>query len=181
MLAIRLPTSSQPAILVAVSVAGAGIIAGSALVRVPMWPVPMTLQTLAIVLIAGAMGLRAGLSSVALYVAASAVGWPVLAGGAVVGGPTTGYLIGFFAEAAIMGAAVDRGWCNSAPRLLTAIVAATTVVFLPGVAWLAAFWLPSLPAAVAAGLTPFLIGDTVKVALGFACLAGLRRGASPCR
>jgi len=181
MLAIRLPTISQPATLVVLSVAGAGLIAGSALVRVPMWPVPMTLQTLAIVLIAGTMGLRAGLGSVGLYVAASALGWPVTAGGAMVGGPTTGYLIGFFAEAAIMGAAADRGWCRSTPRLLAAILAATTVVFLPGVAWLAAFWMPGLRAAVAAGLTPFLVGDAVKVALGFACLAGLPRRASSCR
>ncbi len=180
MLAIRRAGLSRVAALAAASVAGAGMIASSALVRVPMWPVPMTLQTLAVLLIAGTMGLRAGLGSVALYVGASALGWPPAAGGAAVGGPTTGYLIGLLAEAAIMGLAVDRVWCGSAPRLFAAVLAATTVVFLPGVAWLAAFWMPSLPAAIAAGLTPFLIGDALKVALGFVCLLGLRRRMSPC-
>lgn len=181
MRATKTQTLPQQATFMLACLTGAGLIAGSALVRVPMWPVPMTLQTLAVLLIAGTLGLRVGLGSVAAYVGVSALGWPLAAGGAVVGGPTMGYLIGSFAEAAIMGSAVDRGWLESTPTLLVVILIATAVVFLPGVAWLAVFWTPGVHAAIAAGLTPFLAGDLVKAALGFVCLASLHRGASPCR
>lgn len=181
MLATKIQIVPQQAILALTSVTGAALIAMLALVRIPMWPVPMTLQTLAVLLIAGTLGLRVGLGSVLAYVGSSALGWPVAAGGAAVGGPTTGYLVGFFAQAVIIGSAVDRGWFKSTPKLLVVILIANTMVFLPGVAWLAVFWMPSVHAAVSAGLTPFLAGDLVKAALGFVYLAALHRRASPCR
>jgi len=93
---------------------------------------------------------------------------------------TSGPNAGFVAGSTIMGAVADRGWCRSMPRLLIAVPAAAALVFLTGLAWLAASWMPSVPATIAARLTPLLIGSAATLAFGFARPVGLRRRASPC-
>jgi biotin transport system substrate-specific component len=176
MSSLTLTTRSTPLTqTVGFAVAGAIVLAASAQIRVPMWPVPMTMQTMAVLLIGGAMGVRAGLAAVALYIGAAALGAPVLAGGAALGGPTAGYLIGFAAAVGVLGFAAARGWTRHWAGLLAALVVAHGVIYLCGVAWLTAFWMPNLSAALGAGMLPFLPGDAAKVALALACLLGLRR------
>ena len=97
-------------------VAGSLLIAAAAHVKVPFWPVPMTLQTLAIFAIAAAYGRNLAVATLLAYLAQGAVGMPVFTGGAglaYMAGPTGGYLAGFLVAAAMIGAAADRGWVIS--------------------------------------------------------------------
>lgn len=146
------------------------LIAASAHVSVPFWPVPMTLQTLAVMTIAGLFGARLGVAAMLAVLAEGALGLPVFAGGtgiAVLAGPTAGYLAGMVAAAAIVGAA--RGpWQRAG-----AIVVATAVIYGTGVAWLSGF--VGLDRAIAAGVVPFLAGDAAKGALAWAIAAVVRR------
>src|SRR5690606_10113220 len=103
--------------------AGSALIAIAAHVKVPFWPVPATLQTLAIFTIAALYGQRLAVATVLAYLAEGAAGLPVFTGGAGLAyfaGPTTGYLAGFVVMAAITGWAADRGWSASPLKLLGA-------------------------------------------------------------
>ena len=99
-------------------VAAVGLLTASAYLSVPFFPVPLTMQTLAVLLIGGMLGPVLGASAVAGYVALSAAGAPVfhngLGGPVVVAGPTGGYLIGFIAAAFVMGLAVR--WASRRAR-----------------------------------------------------------------
>lgn len=143
----------------------------SAKVTVPFFPVPMTMQVAAVLLIAGLGGLRFGLTSMLSYLAAGAAGLPVFAGTpqsgiglAYMAGPTGGYLLGFLAATLLTGWATDRFGRNAA---IWAMPASLGVIYAFGLAWLWKF-VPS-EQLIALGLTPFLLGDVVKVALA-ACL-----------
>ncbi|MBR0674263.1 biotin transporter BioY [Neoroseomonas soli] len=152
---------------------GSAVLAASAQVSMPMWPVPATLQSLAVLLLGALGGSRLGVASVALYLAEGAMGLPVFAGGmggiAALAGPTAGYLLGFLPAAWIAGLA-GRGWMRQALVLSAAHLA----LFAPGVAWLAGFvgW----ERAAMAGFMLFLPGTAVKTALAFAVLRATRRG-----
>ena len=154
---------------VLLGLAGSGLLALSAHVSVPFLPVPMTLQTLAVVLIGAAFGARLGAATVVLYLAEGAIGLPVFAGAQVgIGfgylmGPTGGYLVGYVLAAAIVGFFAERGADRSFVKLLGAILAAEIVTFGLGFAWLAHFIGPN--AALSAGVLPFLLGDAVKIIL----------------
>jgi len=161
-----------------VMLAGSALLAAAAWVRVPMWPVPMTMQTFAVQLIGASCGMRLGAAVVAAYLAEAALGLPVLAGGKplVLGGPTFGYLAGFLVSAAALGWAAQRGWTRRGwPTLLGVLLLGQTLIYLPGVAWLHAAWLQDLRATLAAGLFPFLLGDALKLLLAAASLRLLRR------
>ena len=144
----------------------------SAKVKVPFWPVPMTLQTFAVMALAAAYGSRLGVATVIAYLAAGAAGLPVftntppdVAGLAYLLGPTGGFLIGFAAAAFIVGYAADRKWDRSVPKLLAAMVAADVVVFGLGLAWLGVA-VPALGYSwglLKAGLFPFVLGDLLKI------------------
>lgn len=145
-------------------VAGSLLITLSARLQVPMWPVPMTMQTWAVLLVAAAFGCRLGTATVAFYLAQGAVGLPVFATGGGIGyiaGPTGGYLAGFLAAAALVGWLSDRGWGRAPLRVLAASMAGTAVIFLLGVGWLAAAY-TGLEGAIANGLLPFLPGAALK-------------------
>jgi len=147
-------------------VAGSALIALSAHLQVPMWPVPMTMQTFAVLLIALALGSRLGSATVVLYLAEGAVGLPVFAKGAglaYLAGPTGGYLLGFVAAAWVAGWLSERGWGRPGLRVFAAMVAGTALIYLFGLTWLAT--LVGLEKAVALGLVPFLLGDVVKALL----------------
>lgn len=152
---------------------GSAVLAASAQVSLPMWPVPATLQTLAVLLLGALGGARVGVASVALYLAEGAAGLPVFAGGtgglAVLAGPTAGYLLGFLPAAWIAGQA-GRGVLRQAGVL----TAAHLVLFAPGVAWLAGF--VGLERALMTGFVLFVPGTLVKTALAFATLRAVRRG-----
>jgi biotin transport system substrate-specific component len=164
-------------------IVGSALLIISAKIKVPFYPVPMTLQTFAVMAIAAAYGSRLAVATVALYLIEGLVGLPVftstppaVAGPAYFLGPTGGFLIGFLAIAWIVGTATDRGWDRSVPKLFAAMIAADIVCFILGFAWLA--WFAQLSSgatgigvakAWANGIVPFLLADLVKIALA-ACL-----------
>lgn len=159
------------------AVAGAALLTLSAKVSVPFFPVPMTLQTLVVLLIGAAYGWRLGAATVLLYLAQGAIGLPVftntpplVAGPAYFFGPTGGFLAGFVVAAAIVGFAAERGLDRSPLRFLGVLIAADAVLLALGCAWLAFFAvLPNGPLglerAFAAGVAPFLLGEALKVAI----------------
>jgi len=151
---------------------GTALIALSARIQVPMWPVPMTMQTFAVLVIGMAYGARLGAATLVLYLAEGAVGLPVFASGggiAYFAGPTTGYLLGFLIAAVLVGWLAERGFDRSVSRAALAMALGTVAIFLPGVAWLSAF-LGSVEAGLANGLVPFIPGAVLKLALAAAAL-----------
>ncbi len=145
-------------------------------VKVPMLPVPMTLQTLGVLLIGFLYGSRLGAATLIAYLLEGAAGLPVFAGGAGgiqhILGPTGGYLIGFVASAWLVGFIAERltgsQWQQTAGALLAAL-AGGLVLYVPGLIWLHQFpFIESWQAAFVAGMAPFLLGDSVKVVLAAA-------------
>lgn len=158
--------------LVVLAIAGSALMAIAAKIQVPMWPVPMTMQTFAVLVIAMSYGLRLGGATLLLYLAEGAAGLPVFASGgglAYFGGPTAGYLAGFLVAAILVGWLAQKGWDRDVVRTLIAMALGTVVIFVLGVAWLAIF-LGDADKAIASGLTPFLLGAAVKIALAAAVL-----------
>ena len=155
---------------------GSLLVAASAQVSVPMWPVPMTLQTLAISVIGLTMGARLAAATLAVYLAQGAMGLPVFAGGAAglpyMMGPTGGFLVGFVAMAWLTGALVERGWGRGLGRMFVAALVPALLLFVPGVLWLWAITPLDLQAAVMAGAVPFQLGGLVKSAVAALIVAG---------
>ena len=169
--------AAQKAALV---LAGMGILAASAWLSVPFYPVPLTMQTLAVLLIGGTLGPVLGVSSVVGYLALGAMGAPVFHGGlggaVILAGPTGGYLFGFIPAAFVMGWAarlagsrVPGAHARTAVKRMTVLVAgavlASAAVYACGVPWLALAGGLGLHRAVAVGLVPFLLGDLLKAAV----------------
>jgi biotin transport system substrate-specific component len=151
--------------------AGTALVALSAQIEVPLAPVPITMQTFAVLVVGMAYGARLGAATLALYLLEGAVGLPVFAGaasglGAIVG-PTGGYLAGFVVAAAVTGALAERGWDRNVVLTALAMLAGNVALYLPGLAWLSRF--TGADQALAFGLMPFLLGDGLKLALA-ACL-----------
>lgn len=139
--------------------------------QVPFWPVPMTLQTLAVLMIAATAGARLGLATVLAWLVLGAVGVPVFATGAglaYMAGPTGGYLAGFLVAAFVVGQLADRGYGRTLASALIMLLAGEVVMFALGVGWLA--MLIGAQKAVAGGLVPFIPAEILKVGLGAAIL-----------
>ncbi len=149
------------------TVLGSLLLAVSAHVAVPFWPVPMTMQTLVVLLLGALAGPALAAASVVAYVAEGVAGLPVFAHGsglATLLGPTGGYIVGFLPAALI--AARASGMARGPSGALTSgalLFAADAVLLGCGVAWLAS--LIGVEKAVAAGLLPFLAGEGLKVAI----------------
>jgi biotin transport system substrate-specific component len=167
------PASGAGRILRAVllAVLGSALLALSAKLKVPFYPVPMTMQTFAVLLIGLVFGARLGLATVVLYLAEGAVGLPVLAGTperglglAYMFGPTGGYLLGFALAVTLTGWIAERR--RDAAGLALAVAAGGLVLYVPGLLWLAKF--VGLEAAFGLGLAPFVVGDLLKAALAWA-------------
>ncbi|WP_439653547.1 biotin transporter BioY [Quadrisphaera setariae] len=145
-------------------------------VPLPGTPVPITGQTLALVLVAASLGPVRGLSSMGLYAVLGAVGLPFYSeasgGWHVVAGATGGYIVGFLPAAFLIGLAArhgaDRRWWRAVPLF----AAGQLVVFAVGVPWLALATGMSAGQAVAAGFTPFLLGGLVKAVIAGVALPG---------
>ena len=159
---------------VLLAIAGSLVMWVSAKIKVPFYPVPMTLQTLALFGIAAAFGMRLGVAAMALYLIEGALGLPVFAGTPEKGiglaymfGPTGGYLASYMIAAAIVGYAVDRGLGRKPFKLFGAMLVAEIVILGMGMAWLA--YLFGAEKAFAFGVGPFIVTDLVKIALA-ACL-----------
>jgi biotin transport system substrate-specific component len=167
---------ARPLRLAILVLAGSALIALSARIQVPMWPVPMTMQTFAVLVIGMACGARLGAAIVAVYLLEGLVGLPVFASGAgpaYFAGPTGGYLIGFLISAAVVGALAERGWGRAPLMAFAAQMIGTAFIFVLGVGWLAALIGPDQ--AIAHGLLPFIPGAIVKAALAALLLEGLGR------
>jgi biotin transport system substrate-specific component len=147
--------------------AGTAILAASAQVKVPMWPVPVTMQTFVVLMIGMAYGWRLGGATLLAYMGEGALGLPVFASGgglAYFAGPTSGFLIGFFVAAVFVGWLAERGWDQSLLRTAIAMTGGTALIYLFGVSWLAVFF-GDVDKALVHGLYPFIVGDMVKIAL----------------
>ena len=139
----------------------------SARVQIPFWPVPMTMQTFAVLVIGMAYGARLGAATVAVYLLEGAVGLPVFAVGgglAYFAGPTAGYLFGFLAAAFLVGSLAERGWDRSPRLTVLAMTLGTGVILVCGVVWLSVF-LGNAGEAVKVGLLPFVPAALFKIAL----------------
>lgn len=182
-------SASRAARDVVLVLAGTALIAIAAKIKVPFYPVPMTLQTLAIILVAATYGFRLGTVTVLAYLLEGALGLPVftntpplVAGPAYFLGTTGGFLAGFVLLAGIVGYAVDRGWDRSIPKLFAAAIVGEIAMMALGFGWLA--WFASLSPkllemlslstgtvgagiafAWAKGVSPFLLGDLLKIVL----------------
>ena len=150
--------------------------AGAAQISIPLpfTPVPLTLQTFAVLLTGSVLGTGRGLASLALYVAIGSLGAPWFAGGSSgFGGVTFGYVLGFLLAGAIVGRLAERGATHSISRTILSFTAGTLAIYAVGVPWLMANTGMSISQALNAGLTPFLLGDLVKAAAAGVLLPGL--------
>ena len=164
---------------VALIVAGALLIALSAnlSIKVPGSPVPITGQTFSVLLVGGALGARRGVLATLLYLVLGLF-LPVYAdhesgiavigtvsGGHVVLGATGGYLIGFVVAAGLVGRLAELGWDRRFGGALAAMALGALVIYLFGVPWLMAATGMDFQTAISLGVTPFLLGDAIKLAL----------------
>ena len=144
--------------------AGIALLTASAHIKIPFYPVPLTMQTLIVLGIGMTYGVRLGGVTLLGYLAAGFIGLPVFAGGAGMAymmGPTGGYLAGFFAAAVVLGALAERGWTRSWATAAAAMLMGNVIIYLLGVGWLTS--LIGLEKAVQFGLLPFLYGDALKL------------------
>jgi biotin transport system substrate-specific component len=160
----------------ALILSGAVFTAYAAQLVIPMWPVPITAQTLAVLLVGSVLGATRGAISLIAYFSMGAFGLPVFSAATSLSfGPTFGYLVGFVAAAAVVGYLSERGWHKSVTGVLGSFAIANSVIYLFGLPWLA-FVLGNLGAAndltavAAAGLAPFIVGDVLKMILAAALL-----------
>lgn len=156
---------------------GTGILTLSSYIEVPMVPVPMTMQTYAVLMLACLYGLRMGTINVLVWLGLAALGAPLLAGatGGLIKfvGPTAGYLLGFIIATAFVGYFSDRGINGKRPLLAFIMMFIGTKIIL-GLGYL---WLGlqiGWQEAWITGVAPFLFGDFVKVALAVATVTGFQ-------
>ncbi|MFE6165874.1 biotin transporter BioY [Streptomyces sp. NPDC056486] len=170
-LADLLPASrAKDAALVLGGAALTGIAAQIA-VPVPGSPVPVTGQTFAALLVGTALGARRGFLSLAVYALIGMAGMPWFAqAGSGAAAPSLGYVLGMLLAATVVGALARRGGDRSVLRTAGTMVLGSAIIYAVGVPYLAAATGMSLTQAVAAGLTPFLIGDALKAALAMGAL-----------
>ena len=175
-LADRLVSRSLLSDVVLVS-AGAALVAVAAQLTVPLWPVPVTMQTLAVLMVGSSLGALRGTLSIALYAVLGIVGLPVFSGAThgfgVIAGPTGGYIIGFVFAAALTGWLAERAWDHRILGAIASFAAGSIVTFAFGLPWLAMVLNLSLEQTLVLGLYPFIIGGIAKalLAAGFIRLA----------
>jgi biotin transport system substrate-specific component len=142
-------------------------------IPVPGSPVPITGQTLGVLLIGTAYGASLGLATIAIYVALGLIGAPILAQGAHgfarLSGPTGGYLIGMLMAAYVVGFLAERRWDVRLQTSFGQMILGEILVFAPGLIWLKIYTGATWTWTVAAGFTPFIVGEIIKIGLaGFA-------------
>lgn len=158
---------------VALVVTGAAVVGLLAQVTIPMWPVPITGQTLAVMLVGGALGMRRGAAALTTYMVAGLAGVPWFAG--LSGGPayllapSFGFIVGFIAAAAIAGWFAERAWDRKPLLAMVGFCLATAAPFVVGVPYMAAILGVSDPATIAGyGITPFIVPGLIKAGLAAA-------------
>lgn len=171
---------------VALVVGGTLLTAALAQLQLPMWPVPITGQTLAVLLVGAALGPLRGSASMALYLVSGLIGLPFYAPNAT-GGHTTGlaalsmpsfgYIVGFVLASAVVGAFARRAWDRRVLGTVVSYVIGSLVIYAVGASWLfvvlSGYHVANpLLAAITGGVLPFLVGDAVKAVIAGALLPG---------
>jgi biotin transport system substrate-specific component len=149
-------------------VGGAALTAVAAQVSVPLpfTPVPLTLQTFAVLLVGASLGTLRGAASMLLYLLVGMLGAPVFSNGSSGwGGASFGYVLGFVVAAVVVGRLAERGLTRTPVRTAGVMVLGNLAIYAVGVPWLMAVASAGLPRALALGVVPFLIGDAIKVAV----------------
>lgn len=152
-------------------IAGAALLTVSAKIQLPFWPVPITMQTLVVLLIGAVYGLRLGVATIAIYLAEGAFGWPVFATGGGYSyfvGPSGGFLIGFLVAAAVVGYLAEHGFDRRWQTALFAFLIGDAVLFGFGIAWLT--YLFGFTKALSTGFLPYLPAEALKVTLAMLAL-----------
>jgi len=167
---------------VLLAIAGSIALWISAKVQIPFFPVPMTLQTLVVLIIGMAYGWRLGAATIALYLAQGAAGLPVFAGTPEKGislaymfGPTGGFLLGFLLAAIAVGVLAERGWDRNIFTTAAAMLIGNVLIYVPGLLWLAegigsmvgigSFAGIGWEKAITFGIKPFILSDLFKLVL----------------
>ncbi|WP_244328144.1 biotin transporter BioY [Roseibium sp. RKSG952] len=152
-------------------VLGIVALAVAAKIKVPMWPVPITMGTFAVLTIGTAFGARLGLVTMLGYLLIGALGFDVFAGSSAekfgltyMMGGTGGYLVGYLLATVLLGVLASRGWDRSVGKMVLALVLANVVIYVPGLLWLGQLYGWDKPI-LEWGLTPFLLGDAIKLGL----------------
>jgi biotin transport system substrate-specific component len=152
---------------------GVAFVALLAQLRIDVGPVPITGQTLGVLLIAAAYGFGLGTLTMVSYLIVGGLGLGVFTGGAsgwaYLAGTTGGYLVGFVLAAALVGYLAQRGWDRRPASAALAMLFGNLVIYACGLAWLAQY-APDFATTLAWGLIPFIPGDLVKLALAAALL-----------
>ena len=163
-------------------IAGATIVALLAQVEIPLWPVPITGQTLGVIVVGAALGAWRGAAALTTYMLVGLAGLPVFAGFtgtvAAIGKPSFGFVIGFIFSAFVAGWFAERAWDRRPGLAFLGFAAASVVPFLFGIPYMA-FILNvvmgldySFGELLAAGLVPFILGGLIKAALAAAIIPG---------
>lgn len=181
---------------IATVIFGTVILTLSAKISVPVQPIPVTLQTLAVALIAATLGWRLAVATVALYLVEGLAGLPVFASGGGIGyvfRPSFGFIVGYLPMAFVIGWASDRGWSKNPILLFVAMLIGDAIAFLFGFGWLMVVInmlvnsgapLPAWPvldpdnlvgSAYAGAVAPFIVWDLVKMAFAAVTVAGTWR------
>ena len=160
----------------ALVVLGVLALAIAAKIKVPMWPVPITMGTFAVLTIGAAYGARLGLVTILAYMIVGALGFDIFAGSSAekfgltyMMGGTGGYLVGYVLATVALGALAQRGWDRSVVWMALAMLIGNVLIYVPGLLWLGQLYGWDKPI-LAWGLTPFLLGDAIKLALAAAVL-----------
>ena len=149
------------------SVIGSFLLAISSKVQIPLTPVPVTLQTLVLLVMSMFLGWRGAVGATSLYLFQGAIGLPVFAHGGgfiILFGPTGGYLFGFLIASLVVGYLAEKGWDKSVVLTFTSMTIGTLIIYLFGVIWLS--YLKDLNTALMFGLLPFITPDILKICLG---------------
>ena len=149
------------------SVIGSFLLAISSKVQIPLTPVPVTLQTLVLLVMSMFLGWRGAVGATSLYLFQGAIGLPFFAHGGgfiILFGPTGGYLFGFLIASLVVGYLAEKGWDKSVVLTFTSMTIGTLIIYLFGVIWLS--YLKDLNTALVFGLLPFITPDILKICLG---------------
>lgn len=171
---VRPKSAADQAVLIFAAVAAMAL---SARMNLPLIPVPVTAQTLAVLLIGALLGANRATLSMLLYLGVGAAGLPVFAAGGGAGymlGPTGGYLVGFVPAAWLAGTLIQSRWGRRSLTTVVAFTLSTAVIFAFGLAWLSVY-VRSPARLMMAGLVPFLPGAALKIAIAALVVARLRK------
>ena len=141
-------------------------------IPLPFTPVPITMQTFAVVLVGAVLGSKRGALAVVTYLAEGFAGLPVFLAGTSgivkMAGPTAGYLIGFVFAAAFAGYMAEKGWTKTMLKTVITFFVSSKIILIFGTAFLCRFM--TLDKAITVGFMPFMLGDLFKVSFATALL-----------